>query len=154
MKKLILYPSLVILFILVLISFRFGKGKETVNVQMLENKKETEETTRGIPVFPMEQGAQAQLPLSESKPAITIINARTPVKEAFSLNQDGRKVTKKKMPGQELSEPSSSLGVEGNAGEDTISQESENESGGITKIEKYPSETEQKEMNEHGIVMY
>ena len=164
MKKLILYGSLVILFILVLISFRFGRGKETVNTQVLENKKENMERTRGIPVFPMEQNsqtqfssieqnAQAQLPISETKPAITIINARTPAKKAFSLNPDEKKINTKRISGQELSPSSSSLETARNAGED-ISKESENESGGITKINKYPSETEKKEMNERGIIIY
>ena len=151
MKKLILYLSLVILFILVLISFRFGKGKETVNIQVLENKKEIEETTRGIPVFPMEQKAEEQLPESENKPAITIIKA--PAKESFSMNQDEKKVIKKRMPEAELPASSSGLGAVRSAGGD-ISGESENESGGITKIDKYPSETEKKEMNERGIIMY
>ncbi len=164
MKKPILYLILVILIILALISFRFGRGKETANIQVLENKKEIEETTGGIPIFPMEQSAQTQsfpieqsaqtqLPIPENKPAITIINVRTPVKKVFSLNQDGRKINTKRIPEQELSASSSSLEAARSAGED-ISEESANEAEGITKIEKYPSETEKKEMNERGIIVY
>ena len=164
MKKLILYASLIIIFILALISFRFGKGKEIVNIKVLENKKEIEKTTRGIPIFPMEQSTQTQsftieqsvqtpLSIPESKPAITIINVRTPVKEAFSLNQDERTIAKKRTPRQELSASSSSLESARSAGED-VSEEIEEVPGGITKVDKYPSETETKEMNERGIIMY
>lgn len=167
MKKLILYASLVIILILALISFRFGKSKGTDNIQVLDNKKEIEETTGGMPVFPMEQKAEEQSSLFENKPAITIIKG--PVKKSFSLDQDEKKAIKRRIPEPESSTSFSSLEAERDAGEDIsgssslggergaaedISEEIEDESAGITIIDKYPPEAEMEEMNERGIVIY
>jgi len=140
-KRLILYAILIILFILALMSSRAVKAP--VSVQAPEHKEEVQETTTGFSFFSTEGAAPEKSPV----PAITII--KVPIKKDFSLDQEERKPAKKKIPEPEVSEYSPGFDAGGEESGD-ISEEGE----GITIIEKYPSEAEQKEMNERGIIIY
>jgi len=149
-KKSILYALIIILFVVALISLRLGKGNKTINIDKTENRIKLEEDRGNWPVFPIGQNAQPQVPLSKNRPAITIINTMTPVK---IINKNENNIIKRIIP-KDIS-PASSLGFETETeADEDVTGEGGGESAGMTIINQYPSETEKKEMDERGIVIY
>lgn len=161
MKRIILYGSLVIFFILALISFRVTK--EAVNIQKEEKLNVPETKTRGLQeeglnapevvtrgFHASSEGQAAQsLPLAKNKPAITII--KPPAKE--NLNSFSENIESKREK-QGAGSPSSYSNLSVSEKESGISSEEGQADSGITKLNKQPSEIESKEMNERGIILY
>jgi hypothetical protein len=165
MNRKILYIAAAILFILALISFRVGK--ETVNIRKQELKK-PEAITTGLrqeqskepeiaamderqDFSPKKQPIAQSVPAAANKPGITII--KPIVKEnSKSFSED----IENKSRQRDTDSFSSRSGLTAPKKESDVFSEEDATAGdsAITKVNKYPSESESKEMNERGIIMY
>ena len=166
MNKKILYIAAAVLFILALISFR--AGKETANVRKQTELKKSEAITTGLrqeqskepeiaamderPDFsPKKQPMAQSVPVAANKPGITII--KPIVKEnPKSLSED----IENKSRQRDTDSFSSHSGLTAPKKESDVFSEEDEGAGdsAITKVNRQPSESESKEMNERGIIMY
>ncbi|MFH1458195.1 MAG: hypothetical protein ABIG31_03385 [Candidatus Omnitrophota bacterium] len=148
MKPKILYISLAIFISVILINILINiwVNRESAKFQPAAKKAEHQQARVEVPSAFMEQVPQPP-PSSVNKPAITVIKPPSKEEPAPVLEEkinESQKPEETPMP----STPSSAVS-DGDSGD--IADES---ASGITKINKYPSEIENKEMNERGIIMW
>ena len=142
MEKRILYVILSLLIIILLIRLSLGRKTAVVNPLPEETQIATEQENT-IAGYAFQPSSKAAPP----PPVITIIR-RTAATEGESINPPEKQ-------NKRIEQPQNSLPVTKQKTAKNQPAESEGESSpGITKINKRPTEAEDKEMNSRGIVMF